>query len=280
MKILIVSGNKGLLDRALEEVVSKRDDINMAGAGAEVKALMHDEASGNVVYVTDSYKELLDFYRDKELLTLIAVLHDPDYPLNFDGVPEDYFKMGIYEKNIRAGEYMCDCYIDMSWHPEKAMDTLGDFIDRYIRYEEVMKKIKEGTYTLMFESWFFSGGHGEDAHNYIIKENGKKIGMIILGYDDVTVEIDGNENGFYNYTCNGRQNEAAYNAMDKVVKEAMLRDDPQFVNPPTDNMDISREDILNGKYPYYEEDQGEDEDEGTVETPSYFAAPSSHDLPF
>lgn len=277
MKILIVSGSKGLLDRALEEVVNKRYDISCAGAGAEVKASMYDEASGNVVYLTDSYKELLDFYQDKERLTLITVLYDPDYPLNFDGVPEDYFKnMGIFEKNIRAGEYMCDCYIDMSWHPEKAMDTLGAFIDRYIRYEEVMKKIKEGTYTLMFESWFFSGGHGEDSHNYIIKEKGEKIGKIILGYDDVTVEIDGYENGFYNYTCSGRQNEAAYTAMDKLIKEAMLRDDPQFVNPPADNMNISREDILNGTYPYYEEEQ----DEGTVETPSYFAAPSSQELPF
>lgn len=123
-------------------------------------------------------------------------------------------------------------------------------------FKSFLHGVENGALEIMYDSWSFSGGRDwGDWHGYTVYKEGDEVGSVNVsaGYPNrVEIRVE----GLYDKTFEG----AEYcKAINKVLMNALKRDDPEFVEAckntfggefglPADNFDISREDIISGRY--------------------------------
>ncbi len=119
---------------------------------------------------------------------------------------------------------------------------------------EVLREISKGNIKVKWDSWSFSGGRDYGNWDaFTLSKDGNEYGRIELNdAEGVTIIVDGET------LCYEEDNQFFWDKADKILTDALRRDDAEFVAKisnesgmifmPRDNGDISREDVLSGRY--------------------------------
>lgn len=115
---------------------------------------------------------------------------------------------------------------------------------------DLFQAIYEGKYQIYFDSWFFSGGRGEDFTTYEVKEKENHICKIFEAEDSITTDTE----------LNATEKDFFFSSLFKVLDVAWHRDDTELIQYMTTHgweteipcgyEDYKREDILKGEYDY------------------------------
>ncbi len=121
--------------------------------------------------------------------------------------------------------------------------------------KEVLHQITTGDITVKWHGWQFSGGRDwGNWHRIDLFKDGKEYGLIDLGDNGLTMEINGKE------LCTDLKDGHIEVHAGKILRFALERDDKELIEKlstdtegnfvfPEDYGDITREDVLTGRYP-------------------------------
>ncbi len=124
-----------------------------------------------------------------------------------------------------------------------------------LKMTDVENMIRSGALNVKWDNWFFAGGRDwGDQDTYFLLRNGNEIGILQDNHDHgITIELDGVR------ICDDLNEDDLVVNMEEALALAMRRDDPELMSAlgidenttfylPRDYGDISREDVLEGKW--------------------------------
>jgi len=133
------------------------------------------------------------------------------------------------EQKERLSEYAQN--VNDTYDVSADSDRLNKIMEYIEVYNSLVSDIRDGNAAIKFESWFFSGGRGEDTAFYDIidTKTNEKAGFIgFVSYNEIEAEYKGYR--FTNYTRVHSTFEGQQKQLWETVNEALKRDDPLFYN--------------------------------------------------
>ncbi len=127
--------------------------------------------------------------------------------------------------------------------------------ERKNNMKEVLHQISTGMINVKWNGWQFAGGRDwGNWHRFTLYKGENVTGNIDFGDNGLTIEVDGKE------LCADLKDKHLEDHAEKILRRALIRDDKELVDKlptnaegnfilPEDYEDITREDILTGRYP-------------------------------